>query len=107
MVVKKEYFYVFLIIDLLILVIFDSIYCQKDTFLILYGCFIQLFYFVLFFSCFLDDIDFLLKLKEKVPFCILILGSFLLLKNGSLGTDITGRTTQCPNTWLLYLKDIL
>lgn len=93
-----------IIIDTIILLMFDSIHCDKDIFAIMFGVSLQVFCYLLLKKAeILDDIRFLDKLRSPMKIVILIIGSFAFIINGSMGMDKAGRTTQCPNTGLSYL----
>lgn len=94
-----------LFLDVFIFVVFDSIYCSAEYFAIFYALLIQfLCYMMAYHADVFPQMDFFDKLVQPFTLVVLILGSFLLLKNGSVGMDIYGRTGGCPNTWLEYLK---
>lgn len=106
---KIDLFVLFIIIvDIMIVLLIDSVYCQKEIWLILLGIIGQSVMVYLLIHDILPSkkisFDNSFSKEEAV---VVIFICFFAVYNGSLGTDITGRTTQCPNTWLLYLQEFL
>ncbi len=103
---RSTFFIIFLVItNILIFVFVDSIYCSADWFFIALGIIPQfIMTYLLLQDVFPKEKEAEGKLsKEKVIVFIFI--CFLATYNGNLGVDKTGRTTDCPNTWLQYLKE--
>lgn len=103
---KSSLFIVFLVItNALIFIFVDSIYCSADLWLIFFGLSIQS---ILTFLVLQDFIPSKKKSKDsflnKENSILIILCSFTMIYAGNLGVDITGRTDDCPNTWIQYMK---
>ena len=103
---KSKAFILFIIvINILIFICVDSIYCSKDWFFIALGLIPQgICTFLLLQGEFLNEKD-SNKVFSKERAIIFIFICFLSTYNGNLGVDKTGRTDDCPNTWLLYLSN--
>lgn len=84
-----------IILDILILLFIDSLYCERDYNLVYLGFFGQ--GLVLFSIIFSEKIpkDLQFRHLHKV---VLWLFTFPLVVMGSQGTDLTGRTDSCPIT---------
>ncbi len=90
------------LIDVIICIVTDSIYCSANFLMIFVALMVQFFHIRLLLLGHYKENDSSFRLKKYELF-ILIIMPFFMIYVGNLGTDELWRSSDCPNTFIEYM----